>query len=129
MSIPPFFVPSPPAKSDSQEEAFADLAKMANRAVPERRIYSINVHDGEEWTATVGERLRGVRRLTTRVRGKKKEVTSALSDDAIVMAIFPGDPYKVVTTHRISTQYSKWENPFMAGEPKSVTYFSNNTQY
>ncbi len=43
----------------------------------------------------------------------------------MVLAIFPGTPFKVVTNHRIPGNVrSAWENPFMAGEPKSVAYFS-----
>ena len=41
-----------------------------------------------------------------------------MSDPAVVQAIFPGDPYVVVTDKRpIGTARSKWENPFMAGRP------------
>jgi hypothetical protein len=59
---PTFFVPA--ATTEMQESVYADFAKLCDSNVSdlERRIYSIVfVHDGEEWTATVGEALRGVR--------------------------------------------------------------------
>lgn len=47
-----------------------------------------------------------------------------LSDSAQVLAIFPGNPYLVVTNYRITDGVrSAWENPFMAGRPTSVTFF------
>lgn len=124
---PPFFVPA--ATTDNQESVYAEFARWCGRPVPspERRIYSITfVHDGEEWTATVGEALRGKRFRTTRSRGMKIEREQPVSDPAIVLAIFPGIPYIVVTNHRIGGRNvgSRWENPFFAGEPDSVTFFS-----
>jgi hypothetical protein len=124
---PQFFVPA--AKPDDQESVYAEFAKWCRRAVPgpERRIYSITfVHDGEEWTATVGESLRGKRLRSTRSRGVKVEHEQPVSDPAVVLAIFEGLPYMVVTNHRLGGRNvgSAWENPFLAGQPKSVTYFS-----
>jgi hypothetical protein len=125
---PQFFVPAP-AKPDKQESAYAEFAKWCGRAVPgpESRIYSITfVHDGEEWTATVSESLRGKRIRSTRSRGVKVEREQPVSDPAVVLAIFEGLPYMVVTNHRLGGRNvgSAWENPFLAGQPKSVTYFS-----
>ena len=94
----------------------------------EKRVYSITfVHNGERWTATVGESLRGKGFRTSRSRGMRIEREYPVSDPAIVMAIFPGIPYMVVTNHRMRGQRvgSAWENPFFAGEPESVTYFSS----
>lgn len=123
---PAFFVPA--ATPDNQESVYADFAKWIGYPVPSpgKRIYSITyTHDGEEWIATVGERLRGTRLRTTRSRGKKIERTYPISDPAIVLAIFPGAPYMVVTNHRIAGNVgSAWENPFMAGQPTSIAYFS-----
>lgn len=126
-AAPPFFVPA--ATTDNQESVYAEFARWCSRPVPslERRIYSIAfVHDGEEWTATVGETLRGKRFRTTHSRGMKIEREQPVSDPAIVLAIFPGIPYIVVTNHRIGGRNvgSRWENPFFAGEPDSVTLFS-----
>ncbi len=124
--IPTFFVPA--ATSENQESVYASFAEWCKCAVPalEKRIYSITyIHDSEEWTATVGESLRGIRRRTSRSGGRKVERTSHLSDPAIVLAIFPGSPFMVVTNHRIAGNVgSAWENPFFAGTPTSVTYFS-----
>jgi hypothetical protein len=123
---PAFFVPA--ATPENQETVYVDLAKLGRCAVPlvERRIYSITyTHDGEEWTATVGQHLKGVRYRTSRVKGQKVEREQRLSDPAVVLAIFAGDPFFVVTNHRIVGNVgSRWENPFMAGRPDSVTYFS-----
>jgi hypothetical protein len=125
---PAFFVPA--ATPDNQESVYADFAKMARSSVPpvSSRIYSITYkHDGEEWTATVGENLEGVRYKSSRVKGKKIERELRLSDPAVVLAIFPGNPYIVITNHRIVGNVgSQWENPFMAGVPHSVTYFSSS---
>lgn len=125
-----FYVPPehPDFTPEQQEAAYAEFAAMCRHPLPEpgKRIYSITfTHDGEEWTATVGETLRGVRYKTVRSRGQKVEQRIPVSDPATVLAIFPGDPYFVVTSHRFwGNVRSAWENPFMAGRPQSVTYFS-----
>lgn len=124
--IPQFFVPA--ATPDNEESVYADFAKWCSRPVPERgnRIYSITyIHDGEEWTATVGEALRGKTLASPRSRSKTPFYPRSLSDPAIVLTIFPGVPYMVVTNHRIvGSVGSAWENPFFAGQPKRVTLFS-----
>jgi hypothetical protein len=122
-----FFVPA--ATPDNEESVYASFAEWCHCPVPsrDRRIHSITyVHDGEEWTATVGKRLEGIRLHKTRRGGRKNvERDIPLSDPAVVLAIFPGSPYMVVTNHRIGQSVgSAWENPFMAGQPRSVTYFS-----
>ncbi len=98
------------------------------RAIPAQGkwIYSIRyMHDGTAWTATVGETLRGTRRVTTRSRGQKSEHVVHVSDPAVVLAIFPGEPYMVVTNHRIAGNVgSGWENPFLAGKPTAVVFFA-----
>lgn len=131
-----FFVPPehPGFTLEQQEAAYAEFAAMCHHSVPEpdKRIYSITYrHDGEEWTATVGETLRGVRYKTVRSRGQKIEQRTSVSDLATVLAIFPGDPFFVVTSSRLwGNVRSAWENPFMAGHPTSITYFlSENSPY
>ena len=107
--VPAFFVPE--TAPEEEESRYSDLAWLASRPVPslEQRVFSITyVHDGEEWTATVGQRLR--------------------SDLATVMAIFPGtypgDSY-VVVTQLGQNGPSAWGYPcFLAGRPKFTTYFS-----
>jgi hypothetical protein len=126
IEAPPFFVPA--ATVDNQESVFSEFAGMSRRPVPKmaERIYSITyVHDGVKWTATVGEHLRGVRLPNQHSRSKKAQREEPVSDPARVLAIFAGVPYMVVTNHRlVGNVRSAWENPFMAGQPISVTYFS-----
>ena len=120
-----FFVPH--ATPEETEDVYASFAEWCGRSVPLRgkRIYSITfVHDGEEWTATVGSQLRGARTRKRRRQGRTVEVTDRLSDAAVVFAIFAGNPYLVVTNARpITDVVSAWVNPFMAGRPISVTHF------
>ena len=127
MTTPPrFFVPH--ATEEEREEVYASFAAWCHRAVPpaDKRIFSITfTHDGEEWTATVGQSLRGVRIRKRRRQGRSVEVTEPVSDPAIVFAIFPGTPYMVVTNARpITPVVSAWVNPFMAGQPFGVKFFA-----
>lgn len=122
---PKFFVPEV-ADADKYEEVFEALAKLfgVNPPPAERRLYSITfVHDGEEWIATVGERMHGTRLPNKRSRSKKPHYPQPLFDEAIVMAIFPGFeqfPHQVLHN---GAPGSKWANPFMA-RAKSVKYFA-----
>ena len=122
---PAFFVPR--ASDDAAEAAYGELARFCGRtALPAReRIYSIvYVHDGEEWTATVGRQLSGVKRWTTRSRGRKIDHVEHPTDSATVLAIFPGVPFMVVTDARMVPGIrSYWENPFMVGKPRSIDLF------
>lgn len=126
-NTPAFFVPNIP--QERQEEAYADAAGLCGMIPLQlgERIYSINfLHDGVQWTATVGENLRGVRHKITRSRGKTVEHRIPVSDSAMVIAIFPGIPYKVVTNAiPFGTIISYWVNPFLAGTPSSVVHFSS----
>ena len=123
-----FFIPG--ITPDKQEEVYAKFALLCDKPVVDvtRRIYSITfVHNSEEWTATVGETLRGVRHATVRSRGKKISRTLQLADPALVLAIFPENPLKVVTnSHPIGVARSQWANPFLVGHITSTVYFSNN---
>ncbi len=120
-----FFVPH--AEPESAEKIYADLARFARCVVPPagRRIASIQFrHDGEDWTATVGAQLTGVRVETKRRKAGKVTVRTPLSDAAVVLAIFEGHPYIVVTDSRpLGDKSSHWVNPFLAGQPTAVTYF------
>jgi len=131
---PAFFVPA--ATPENSEEVYADLARIAGAEVPplRERVYSIEfVHDGETWTATVGEKLRGLKPPRPKRRRRPQSLDAPtprlakLGDPAIVLAIFRG-PYTfvVVTNHRIGgwSVGSAWENPFFAGEPTEVVRFS-----
>lgn len=116
-----FFVPA--ASDDEQaEEVYAEFARFAGHAVPERsaRIRRIEfVHDGERWVAEVGQPLKGVKLDRT-----GSSTGRSVSDQATVLAIFAGSPFMVVTTGRgVANVRSAWENPFMAGRPEEVEYF------
>jgi hypothetical protein len=119
---PSFFVPA--ADPDNEESVYAEFADWCGCSIPSRskRVYSITfIHDGVEWTATVGEQLKGFE------RGRSPR--NRVSDPAFVLAIFPGNPYMVVTNHGIAENVgSEWVNPFLAGEPKSITYFSSGEE-
>jgi hypothetical protein len=120
-----FFVPH--ATADTREQTYAEMAATCGRPVPPvgRRIFAIEwTHDGEEWTATVGETLRGVKTQRLRRGGVMRDVPTPLNDAATVLAIFAGSPYLVLTNARpLTAIVSHWANPFMAGRPSRVTYF------
>lgn len=119
---PAFFIPGVPAADE--EEMYARMAAACSVGVPARgeRIYSITfMSRGEEWTATVGEQLKGTKWERHKVRGETVERQAHLSDAAEILAIFPGYPFMVVRT----SGRSAWENPFMAGTPESVIKFGH----
>ena len=74
------------------------------------------MHDGVAWAAIVGKQLRGTK--TTYQRGR--ESRTHRSDPAIVLGIFPSEPYKVVTDGHAR---SESVNPFMAGGVRGVRRF------
>jgi len=125
-TLHPFFVPG--ATPEDQEAVFAELARFAGRAAAEHseRVYSITFdHKEEEWTATVGETLSGIRRKRVSSKGTTVERELPLRDAALVLAIFPGTPYLVVTDSRpIGRVRSALQNPLRAAAPKSLTRFS-----
>lgn len=119
-SAPSFFVPL--VDADKQEAAYEALALVCGTSPlpPGSRIYSITfVHHSGTWSATVGQVLSGTKTVTKKVRGERVERTQHLSDNATVLAIFPGYPYLVVH----DGNRSKWENPFFAGQPESIRRF------
>ena len=123
---PQFFVPAA-ATPEQAEAVYGQLADVCRKSVPSlpQRIYSITFrHDGEEWTATVGEKLSGTKYRITGKGSNKREVATPTADPAIVLAIFSGEPYFVVTNQIAGYIGSKWESVFMAGRPSRVTYFA-----
>lgn len=121
VSPPKFFVPKVPA--ERQEACYAELAEAIGQHAPEvgSRIYSITyTHNGETWTATVGEKLCGSVVRTRKVRGKKTERIVPLSNASTVIAIYPGVPFHVWHDGASRT----WANPFLTGEPISIAYFA-----
>lgn len=124
--MPPFFVPD--CDEADWENLYVKLALVAGRAPcdPERRIRAIDfVHDGWTWTAEVGSQLRGTIARERRVRGTTVARSEHKTDPATVLAIFPGTPWIVVTNAWSDRKVvSYWVNPFLAGQPASVKYFS-----
>lgn len=124
MTQPPkFFIPG--VTDIELEEVYAMMAKVAGGPAPEpgRRIYAITFqHDRVRWIARVGEQLSGIETVVKTAKRKRTERTMHHSDGATVTAIFPGHPW-IVWTNSVRTQ---WVNPFMAGEPTSVTYFAGS---
>jgi hypothetical protein len=118
-----FFVPD--ETPENQEAVYSDFARLCQREVhePNLRIYSIVfVLHGIEWTATVGKKLQGIQKVSSHSNGRKVERLSTVSDPAIVLAIFQGNPFMVFTNHkRVKNVGSRWVNPFMAGQHKLVT--------
>jgi hypothetical protein len=92
--VPGFFLPylSPHFK----EGSYAHIAEQCERAVPALgdRVYSVSfVRGGTFWIATVGKHLRGRKPMRRKQAGQWRDIF----DSALVLAIFPGDPYIVVT--------------------------------
>jgi hypothetical protein len=88
---------------------------------PGERVYSITFrHNREEWTATVRRLLTGKRTwITWRKPGVK------LSSPQLVIAIFDGNRAMVVTDcWPFGTSRSALANPFKAGVPMRVEYFT-----
>jgi hypothetical protein len=125
---PAFFLP-PIAHYDAsqQDAAYVEIAEKCGRPVPAQRVYSITFRHGSDyWSATVGEKLTGSKTQQVGPGDDSTKQTTQLDDPATVVAIFPGTPYLVVTDSGIiSGGRTSWENPFYAGIPTSVTYFSS----
>ena len=123
---PHFFIPNvAPAEQEAAYTAFAGLVQVEPAPIGSR-IYSITYrHDGAMWTATVGEQLRGHTIANPSDRAKSRRTERPLGDPAMVLAILASVPYFVFTDggHAASGR-SAWTNPFMAGEPNSVTSFA-----
>ena len=120
-----FFLPR--ASDDEQAERLYDaLAEFAGcePAPPDKRVHSIAFpHDGARWVAEVGAELTGGRRTQQLRRGELIERTEQLSSPSLVLAVYPGSPYVVVTDAQpITGAASEWANPFTA-QPDEVTWF------
>ena len=122
-----FFVPmSSPA---TEERVYASLAAWCKCPIPPlgQRIYSIVFgSEGEEWSATVGQRLRFVsrgRKWTRRVEGLRE---LWIGDPARVLGIFGDTRYVVVTDHLMGGAGvdSMVPNPLVVDEPRVVVYFA-----
>jgi hypothetical protein len=88
--MPAFFLPHCPV--EHQEGSYAHIAKGCECDVPPegKRVFSIGFeHGGIVWIATVGKNLRGRKHKED---GRWRDIR----DTALVLAIFPGEPYCVV---------------------------------
>jgi hypothetical protein len=120
-----FFLPR--AGDDEQaERLYGALAELAGcePAPAGERVHSIAfVVDGARWVAEVGEELRGRRTTRQLRRGELVERSEELASPSRVLAIYPGNPFVVVTDAQpITGASSEWANPFTA-EPDAVTLF------
>ena len=90
---------------------------------PGERVYSITFrHNRQEWTATVERLLTGTKTVRW-IMWRKPGVR--LSSPQLVIAIFDGNPAMVVTyCWPFGTSRSEWANPFKAGVPIRVEYFT-----
>ncbi len=124
-----FFVPKWADEDPrNDEERYAALAKLDGCVAlePHERIESITwIHDGEEWTATVGQQLRGHKSRQARRNGKQVEVKDPRHDGATVLAIMAGRSTMVITNlGLVAGVRSAWVNPLMAGDrPKRIVRF------
>jgi hypothetical protein len=105
-----FFLPV--TSEDEYEQRYTELARFAGASVPvpEERLWTVQwEHNGELWEATVGELLVRVKPLPR------------VQDSAAVMAIFPGNPYLIVTSAQpLTSLRSSWNNPISAGAAPQI---------
>lgn len=117
-----------PVADEEIEEIYPELATMAGATAPLRpsdRVYSVTwmLAAGETWTATVGERLTSSTLTSPDDEGNQLR-QDRLSDTATVLAIFPGEPFRILTTAEPFTRKSSaWPNPVLVDQPTAVEYF------
>ena len=120
-----FFLPRA-ADDEQAERLYEALAEFAGcePAPPGHRVRCIEfTQDGARWTAAVGEELRGERTTQQLRRGELLERTEVLTSPTRVLAVYPGDPYVVVTDAQpITGAPSQWANPLLA-RPERVVLF------
>jgi hypothetical protein len=124
-AVTAFFLPRA-TDAEQAERLYDALAEFAGcePAPAGQRVRSIAfTSDGARWVAEVGEELRGRRTTQQLRRGELIERTEELGSPTRVLAIYPGEPYVVVTDAQpITGAASEWANPFTA-RPESVTRF------
>ena len=123
--MPVFFLPRA-ADADQGERLYEALAEFAGAdpGPPGERVRSIAfTRDGVRWTATVGEPLAGGRVGSAKRAGRRIDVPDDLTTTTLVLAVYAGAPYSVVTDAQpITSAPSVWANPFTA-EPDDVELF------
>lgn len=115
-----FFVPY--YEADKYEEGCQQMAAVADAApLPlDDRIYSMTWrHDGVVWTATVGQTLRGLELVTVGRGRARREREVARSTNDIVLAIFPGEPGRIVHDNKSRV----WNLPIHTGQAIQTTKF------
>ena len=122
-----FFLPRS-TDADQAERLYEALAEFAacEPAPAGERVQAIGfTQDGADWTAEVGEELTGRRTTSTLRRGELLEHTEELTTGTLVLAVYPGDPFVVVTDAApITGARSEWANPFSVSNPGRVTLFT-----
>jgi hypothetical protein len=117
MPTPPlFFLPFLPP--ELAEASYTHMAEKCDKIAPgpQGRVYSISfLHERVVWVATVGKHLEGH-------RPRHRATAKLIEDPAMVLAIFPGTPYTIVTD-ALHTTGSNFQNIFF-GTPLEVEYFS-----
>lgn len=96
-----FFIPAA-ENAEQAEEVYGQLADIASTRPPgmEDRVYSITFdHNGKDCEAKVGEHIN----------------YGGAVDNAIVLAIFEGDPWQIVTS-QAAGHASSWNNPAYVGK-------------
>lgn len=120
-----FFLPG--VDPGQAEDLYLEVA--AELGVPPlpvgQRIASISFdHNGESWTATVGEQLSGQREVPARRTRSRQGFlpqlprVTPLSDPATVQVIYEGQDCFHVVTDRYwapKNRASQWESPFVMG--------------
>jgi hypothetical protein len=124
-----FFVPGATDEADA-ERLYRELAQRAGAEAepdPGRRVYSISYTASrrQQWTATVGQQLHGEEIREGRSRGKSVTRRKPVREATTVLAIFAGNPYRVVTDSTPRMWGDQWSNPFLVGQQalKDVTLF------
>ena len=118
--MPAFFVPQ--VEADLMEECYQQIAGLFNVTAPPPadRIFSITwTHDSVEWTATVGQQLKGFATIT-KGRGRDQRISRvARSTSDTVLAIFAGVPFQIAHDNHSRI----WNMPIYAGSPSTVVRF------
>lgn len=121
--MPSFFIPLVDAAH--QEEAYHGMAAFVG-GVPlpsHERIYSITFrHDGEVWTATVGERMKGKATATSAVGRERAEPDPLRWSADTVIAIYAGGTVPYLIAHDGAGR-NRWNMPIWVRDVLNVTTF------
>ncbi|MET3768978.1 hypothetical protein ABIB15_001664 [Marisediminicola sp. UYEF4] len=138
-AAPPYAGPQDAGLPDADEAAYRRLAELAGAAPAEsgRRIRQVAFKVGREsWTAEVGRKMAGTRPEHRRRKGEFTTTTEKLSGPAVVLAIFDGTPFSIVTDAEPATsapagsetsapEPSSWPILVLVDKPSRVAYFAD----